>query len=290
MVALGNLAGRRTTTAPTGWGDQLFRNSFVEQVQYSAAPRDSADTAAVRFMNIYLTGAGAADLPTVYLRLLYGMETGENLRFVPRICTGNRAHGPIEGEPGAGHAPQVAVNLGQNAAQAVQDWVDAVNALNPEVRIQYIGLLAMICLRYVLKDAGVVSRHIVERIKPVFENIMGGNVPIGVAPGRDFAGLMTQYFAKGSARFIELMTILVSTQISDDLNAEKQKALARAGCLISLRRTGLGMLNWSEKASERLEVGFQPILQTLAFRKWVGPINDIAQVLRDFYDPQFRTD
>lgn len=48
------------------------------------------------------------------------------------------------------------------------------------------------------------------------------------------------------------------------------------------------MLNWAEKASERLEVGFQEILQTLAFRKWVGPINEIAQVLRDYYDPQRR--
>lgn len=288
VVALGNLAGRRTTTAPTGWNDQIFRNSFAVHLRYSPATRDNADAAAMRFINIYLTGAGAAELPVVYLRLLYGMETGEALRFVPRMCTGDTPHGVLEGERGGDHAPQVGVNLGANAAQVIQDWVDEVTALDPEVRIQYVGLLAMICLRYALKDPNVVSRHIVERLKPVFENIMGGNVPIGIAPDRHFAALMNQYFAKGSARCVEIMTLLVSTQISEDLNAEKQKALARAGCLISLRRTGLGMLNWAEKASERLEVGFQEILQTLALRKWVGPINEIAQVLRDYYDPQRR--
>lgn len=101
-----------------------------------------------------------------------------------------------------------------------------------------------------------------------------------------FARLMQQYFAKGSPRMIELMTVIVSTQISNDLNAERQKALARAGCLISFRRMGLGMINWIEKASERMDVGFQDILQALAFRKRVAAINEIAQFLRNYYDPQ----
>lgn len=162
---------------------------------------------------------------------------------------------------------------------AAQEWVNEVNKLPEQIRISYIGLLAMICLHYVLKDVNVVNRHIMDRLKPVYENILGGNVPVAVAPGRNFPQLMQQYFAKGSPRCIQVLTVLVGTQISADLNSEKQKALARAGCLISFRRTGLGLVNWLEKASERLEVGFQVNLRALAFRKWVGSINELALFL-----------
>lgn len=164
--------------------------------------------------------------------------------------------------------------------------MNAVNALPEKIRISYIGLLAMVCFRYILKDVNVVNRHIIDRLKPVYENILGGDVPVAVAPGRDFPRLMQQYFAKGSPSCIQMLTVIVSTKILADLKAKKQKALARAGCLISFRRTGLGLINWLEKASEKLEVGFREILRALAFRKWVGSINDAAVFLRDYYDPR----
>lgn len=157
-----------------------------------------------------------------------------------------------------------------------------------EEAVQIIGFLYMNLMRLTVKDQDLVCRHIYEKSYSAYSALWmkPATVQLFYPPHSKTANLFSELFKKFSANSIACLAAQVySYGNAEDTSKSAVRGVFRAGNLLALMKTGMGLLHWTQRAASVLKIHMIDLMMFMATDRHTATNKYLIHMMKDFVAP-----